>query len=156
MCYVLAPELVQNPMVILVGNEINVTWSSPSTSNGKILQYIVQRRNSSGKFYHHVSGNRNYVELPFYNDALVFIAAVNQYGQSSFEVAKSNGMKIHNCIKVCYYLFYVVPCMPSPCINNGICVVMNANDQHCDCVNLSYGQFCESTQKVQYIVRLGC
>ena len=44
--------------------------------------------------------------------------------------------------------------MPSPCINNGTCVIMNANDQHCDCANLSYGQFCESTQKVQYIAKL--
>ena len=104
MCYILAPESVQNPLVVLVGNIINVTWSPPSTSNGKIVQYIVQRRNSSGKFYHHVSGNTNYLELSFYNDALVFIAAVNQYGQSSFEVAKSSGMKICNCIMVCDYL----------------------------------------------------
>ena len=89
--FILAPEAVQHPLVLLVGNVINVTWSPPSNSNGIILQYIVQRKNSSGNFYHYVSGNQNYLELPFYNDALVFIAAVNQYGQSSFEVAKSNG-----------------------------------------------------------------
>ena len=72
---------------------INVTWSPPSVSNGIIVQYIVQRINSSGKSYHHVPGNQNYLELPYYNDALVFVAAVNQYGQSSFKLSESAGMK---------------------------------------------------------------
>ena len=87
-----APEPVQNALVTVAGNVIKITWSPPSTSNGEILQYIVQRVNSSGKSYHHILGNRNYLELPYYNNALVFISAVNQYGQSSFELAKSNGM----------------------------------------------------------------
>ena len=78
----------------VVGNVIKITWSPPFISNGEILQYIVQRVTSSGKSYHHVSRNKNYLELPYNNNALVFISAVNQYGQSSFEVAKSNGMTI--------------------------------------------------------------
>ena len=94
----LVPESVQNPLVTLVGNIISVTWSPPSNSYEIILQYIVQRINSSGKFYHHVSGVQNYLELPVYYDALVFVAAVSQYGQSSFEVAKSNGMRIHDSV----------------------------------------------------------
>ena len=86
-----APSSVQNSLVTLVGSTINITWSPPSTPNGIILQYIVRRINSSGKSYHHISGNQYYLELPYFNDALVFVAAVNQYGQSSFEVAQPNG-----------------------------------------------------------------
>ena len=82
---------MQNSLVTLVGSTINITWSPPSTPNGIILQYIVQRINSSGKSYHHISRNQNYLELPYNNDALVFVAAVNQYGQSNFEVAQPNG-----------------------------------------------------------------
>ena len=84
---------MQNSLVTLVGNTINITWSPPSTPNGIILQYIVQRINSSGKSYHHISRNQNHLELPYNNDAaaLVFVAAVNQYGQSNFKVAQSNG-----------------------------------------------------------------
>ena len=98
--YFTAPEPVENALVTVVGNVIKITWSPPFISNGEILQYIVQRVNSSGKSYHHVSGNRNYLELPSYSNALVFISAVNQYGQSSFEVAKSNGMII-KCTYIC-------------------------------------------------------
>ena len=72
---------------------INITWSPPSISNGMILQYIVQSVNSSGKSYHYISRDQNNLELPYFNDALVFVAAVNQYGQSSFEQAKSSGKK---------------------------------------------------------------
>ena len=82
---------MQNSLVTLVGSTINITWSPPSTPNGMILQYIVQRINSSGKSCHRISENQNYLELPYFNNALVFVAAVNQYGQSSFEVAKSSG-----------------------------------------------------------------
>ena len=82
---------MQSSLVTLVGNTINITWSPPAITNGMILQYIVQRINSSGKSYHHISGNQNHLELPYFNDALVFVAAVNQYGQSSFELAKSSG-----------------------------------------------------------------
>ena len=58
-----------------------------------ILQYIVKRINSSGKSYQYISRDQNYLELPYFNDALVFVAAVNQYGQSSFEQAKSSGKR---------------------------------------------------------------
>ena len=83
---------MQNVLVTVVDKKINITWSPPFISNGMILQYIVKRINSSGKSYHYVSGNQNYLELPYLNDALVFIAAVNQYAQSSYELAKSSGM----------------------------------------------------------------
>ena len=97
--YSTAPSSVQNTSVTLVGDMINITWSPPSISNGFILQYIVQRINSSGKSHYYVSGNQNYLELPYFNDALVFVAAVNQYGQSSFERAKSNGNRnMHSII----------------------------------------------------------
>ena len=86
-----APTSVQNALVTLVSNAINITWSPPSISNGIILQYIVKRINSSGNSYHHVSGDRNYLALPFYNDALIFVSAVNLYGQSGFEIARSSG-----------------------------------------------------------------
>ena len=49
--------------------------------------------NSSGNSYHHISGNRNYLELPYFNNALVFVSAVNLYGQSEFEIARSSGKK---------------------------------------------------------------
>ena len=91
----LAPTSVQNATVTAVGNVINITWSSPSISNGMILQYIVRRINSSGKSYYHVSRDKSYLELPYFNDALVFVSAVNQYGQSSFEQAISSGMKAY-------------------------------------------------------------
>ena len=89
----LAPSSVQNASVTLVGNIINITWSPPSVSNGMILQYIVQRINSSGKSYYYVSRNENYLKLPYFHDALIFVAAVNQYGQSKYERAKSSGKK---------------------------------------------------------------
>ena len=87
-----APSSVQSASVTLVDDMINITWSPPFISNGMILQYIVQRINSSGKFYYPVSGNQNYLMLSYFNDALVFVAAVNQYGQSSYTLAESTGM----------------------------------------------------------------
>ena len=103
----LAPTSVQNATVTVVGNMINITWSPPSITNGMILQYIVRRINSSGKSYYHVSENQNYLELPYFNDALVFVSAVNQYGQSSFEQAISSGMKAYThaqCFDNMYFL----------------------------------------------------
>ena len=70
---------------------INVTWTPPVVPNGIIYQYIVQRVNSSGKFYNHVPANQHTISLPYFNDALVFVAAVNLYGQSDFEYVKSKG-----------------------------------------------------------------
>ena len=143
-----APEPVEDALVILVGNVINITWSPPFISNGEILQYIVRRVNSSGKFYYHISGNKNYLELPFYNDALVFISAVNQYGQSNYEVAKSNGMTINMYLlySIVFIISCIAPCLPSPCVN-GLCVT-NVYDQYCYCPDSFHGRFCESTQKV--------
>ena len=41
------------------------------------------------------------------------------------------------------YIMIVVPCLPSPCINNGTCMAVNATDQQCVCVDSFTGQFCE-------------
>ena len=43
---------------------------------------------------------------------------------------------------------YVVPCLPSPCLNNGTCVTVNVTDQRCACVGSFLGQFCEVDLKV--------
>jgi len=91
--FILAPSSVDNLLVTLVDRVINITWSPPSVANGVILQYVVHRMSSSGESYHHVPGDQNYLELPYFNGALVFVAAVNQYGQSSFEVARSSGTR---------------------------------------------------------------
>ena len=85
------PSSVQNATVMVVGDMINITWSPPSITDGMILQYIVLRINTSGRSYYRVSGNQNYLELIYFNNALVFVSAINQYGQSSFEQAKSSG-----------------------------------------------------------------
>ena len=140
---------------------INITWSPPSITNGMILQYIVQRINSSGKSYYHVSGNQDYLELPYFNDALVFVSAINQYGQSSFEQAISSGKNMISTYVAscrCNYIlqcslyvlshYYTAPCLPSPCINDGTCVIMNVTHHYCVCVNLFFGDFCEFSQKV--------
>ena len=94
-CYVHhspAPSPVQDAVVMLVDGMIKVTWTPPVVTNGIIYQYIVQRVNSSGKFHHHAPANQHTISLPYLNDALVFVAAVNLYGQSEFEHAKSQGM----------------------------------------------------------------
>ena len=50
---------------------------------------------------------------------------------------------------ICMFCYHnAAPCLPSPCINNGTCVIVNVIDQYCVCVGLFVGQFCESTQKV--------
>ena len=94
-CYIniLAPTSVQNASVSVAGNIIIITWSPPSISNGMILQYIVQRINSSGPSYYYVSGDSNYFALSYFNGAVVFVSAVNLYGQSEFEIARSRGKK---------------------------------------------------------------
>jgi len=71
---------------------VHVIWTPPVVPNGIIYQYIVQRVNSSGKFNHHVPANRHTTSLPYFNDALVFVAAVNLYGQSILEHAVPMGM----------------------------------------------------------------
>ena len=92
MHYSLAPSPVQDAVLTLVNEMINVTWTPPVVPNGIIYQYIVQRVNSSGKFYHHVPANQHTISLPYFNDALAFVAAVNLYGQSVFEHAVPTGM----------------------------------------------------------------
>ena len=90
--FCLDPSPVQGPLVTLVGDElINVTWSPPANPNGIIHQYIIKRINSSGTFYYHVSANQQHIVLPYYNDALVFVSAVNLFAQSSYEYAKPKG-----------------------------------------------------------------
>jgi len=72
---------------------INVTWTPPVAPNGIIYQYIVQRVNSSGKFHHHVPANQHTISLLYFNNTLVFVAAVNLYGQSNFKHAVPKGMQ---------------------------------------------------------------
>ena len=102
MCYVYttfllcisAPSSVQNLTLAIVDDTIVITWSPPTIPYyGIILQYIVQRITSSGKSYYHVPGTQNSFVLPYSDNALVYVAAVNLYGQSNFELARSAGMK---------------------------------------------------------------
>ena len=88
-----APTSVQNALSTVVDNIVNVTWSPPSISNGIILQYIVKGIDSNDNYYFHVSGNKHYLEIPYFNNALVLVSAVNLYGQSEFEIARSSGKK---------------------------------------------------------------
>ena len=92
---------------------INVTWTPPVVPNGIIHQYIVQRVNSSGKFYYHIPANQYTISLPYFNDALVFVATVNLYGQSVFVQAKSQGIIIFNSINVGLNQVYTDRNMPS-------------------------------------------
>ena len=109
--YYLAPSSVQNALVTLVdSNLINITWSSPAIPNGIIQQYIVKRINSSGVFYDTVSGNQHHILLSYFNDALVFISAVNTFGQGNYVQAKPNGtytdMKTNlQIMHMCAYIF---------------------------------------------------
>ncbi|XP_065916878.1 uncharacterized protein [Dysidea avara] len=128
------PSPVQDAVLTLVDGIINVTWTPPVVPNGIIYQYIVQRVNSSGKFYHHVPANQNTTLLAYFNSVVVFVAAVNLYGQGVFELAVPT-----------------VPCQPSPCINGGNCSVVNTNNQatyFCTCSEMFFGQFCEKSQKL--------
>ena len=51
---------------------------------------------------------------------------------------------------------HVAPCLPSPCINNGTCIAVNAADQlQCNCKEMYFGTFCEKIDKVcMYILCL--
>ena len=51
----------------------------------------------------------------------------------------------------CIYMYYIAPCLPSPCINNGRCVV-NSTAHYCVCVGSFNGEYCESTHKVHTIL----
>ena len=49
-----------------------------------------------------------------------------------------------------YHCLIVVPCLPSPCINNGTCVAVNSTSQEliCNCIGIYSGNFCEFGDKV--------
>ena len=92
--FISAPSSVRNLELAIIDDTIVITWLPPITPYyGIILQYIIQRITSSGKSYYYVSGTQNSFVLPYSDNALVFVAAVNLYGQSNFELARSNGMK---------------------------------------------------------------
>jgi len=81
-------------VLTVVDGMINVIWTPPVVPNGIIYHYIVQRVTSSGKFYHHVPANQHTISLPHHNSTIIFVAAVNLYGQSVFEHAVPTG--VHN------------------------------------------------------------
>ena len=116
--FYLDPSSVQDPLVTLVDGElINITWSPPIIPNGIIHQYIIKRINSSGTFYYHVSANQHHIVLPYYNDALLFVSAVNLFGQSNYEHVKPKGICFgHLCIYVrismVIYTIHVFTCSP--------------------------------------------
>ena len=87
-----APSPVQDAVLTLINGFIRVTWTPPIVPNGIIYQYIVQRINSIGKFYSYFSATNNHTTLPYFNDTVVFVAAVNLYGQSKFIHAVPEGM----------------------------------------------------------------
>ena len=93
----LAPSPVHDAVVTLNDGMINVTWTPPVAPNGIIYQYIVQRVNSSGKFHRHVPANQHTISLPYFENTLVVVAAVNLYGQSNFKHAVPKGA-VCNCI----------------------------------------------------------
>ena len=47
-----------------------------------------------------------------------------------------------------------VPCLPSPCLNNGTCVTGNVTDQLCVCAYPFTGQFCEVQVSTEAAVNL--
>ena len=147
--YVAAPSAVRNLEVKLFYNIILISWSPPLRAYGTILQYIVQRVTSSGKSYHYVLGSENYLILSYSEGVAIFVAAVNQYGQSIFEVARMHGAYENYRNIVCINLFIympVDPCQPSPCINDGTCTFFGINNLYCNCTNSYSGQFCQSGQ----------
>ena len=48
----------------------------------------------------------------------------------------------------------VVPCLPSPCFNNGTCITVNATDQQCVCIDSFTGQFCEVKVSTETTIKL--
>ena len=60
-------------------------------------------------------------------------------------------MYIHCNIIMQSHFLIVVPCLPSPCINNGNCVAVNSTSQQllCNCIGIYSGNFCEFGDKVR-------
>ena len=52
------------------------------------------------------------------------------------------------------YYMSVVPCLPSPCFNNGTCITVNATDQQCVCIDSFTGQFCEVKVSTEITIKL--
>jgi len=92
---------------------VNVTWTPPVVPNGIIYQYIVQRVNSSGKFCHNVPANQHTISLPYFNDALVFVAAVNLFGQSVFELTVPKGMQTINIFDATHIMMRTYRALPT-------------------------------------------
>ena len=93
---------VDDAVLTLADGMINVTWTPPIVPNGIIYQYIVERVNSSGKFYHHVPADEHVILLPLLDDALIFVAAVNLYGKGISLHARSEGTV---CMMIVYTLY---------------------------------------------------
>lgn len=149
--YCLVPSPVEDALVTLVDEMVNVTWSPPANPNGVIHQYIVQRMNSSGTFYYHVPAKQYHTLLPAFNDALIFVSAVNLFGSSELAQAKPNSMFFMIVLIQCYVIFlFAATCLPSPCINNGRCVAVTTTNQQllCNCIGIYSGTFCENSDKV--------
>jgi len=148
--FLLAPSPVQDALLTLHNGIVEVTWEPPVTPNGMIYQYIVQRTNASGIFFQHISASQFNTSLPYFNDALVSIAAINLYGQSQFEHAESKGIHIQNTssLEINNYVC-TEACLPSPCINDGTCVTtMDGGSQemfHCVCTPQFTGVYCETS-----------
>lgn len=137
---------VQDAFLSMHNGMISATWAPPANPNGIIYQYIVERVNSSGTFYHHVPATQLTISLPPFNDALIFMTAVNLYGRSRSLRAVSTGNNVITADPLLYLSpCILVPCQPSPCINNGVCV----NDRgasRCFCVTTFTGSYCEEVQ----------
>ena len=126
---------------------INVTWTPPVVPNGIFYQYIVQRVNSSGKFYHYVPANQHSISLSSFDDALVFVAVVNLYGQSEYKRAESQGRQYITIIYSNTSKLIIEICLPSPCINGGTCTIRNGTFL-CNCMEFFAGAYCEEILKV--------
>ena len=49
---------------------------------------------------------------------------------------------------------FVVPCLPSPCFNNGTCITVNETDEQCVCVDPFFGEFCEFEVSTEAVIKL--
>ena len=148
--YHLAPSPVKNALVTLINGEIIiVTWSPSDIYTGAVHQHVIKRINSSGTFYYHASADQYHIVLPYYNDALLFVSAVNLFGLSDFEHAKTSGKPFLNCYIIHIMYIFVESCLPSPCINNGTCITVHGTDQiQCSCRDKYFGTFCEIINNV--------
>ena len=90
MCLIAVSSPVQETFLTVVENMINVTWSPPVAPNGIIYQHIVQQISPNDASYYHISGNKHSVLLPLFNVTRIFVTAVNIYGLSSQEFARSS------------------------------------------------------------------